>query len=195
MKRFSAAAWTQCADERTFSPEILEDLEGNELFISPIVPLEVQCLYEIERIIVPAEMVIEESAMKHIVKTGDLSWEPKYFPGEEAQYGEFKPLWKEHGIERFEVRLTRIPPGGTNTKYHMHTKEEEWFYVLAGSCYINIEGEWYQIEEGDSIYKPPGQYHIFRNFGTESCELIMFGSNVEGSEVHRLPEPPPPEER
>ena len=46
-----------------------------------------------------------------------MPWQPKFFPGEETQYGEFKPLWKEHETKQFEMRLTRIPPGGTNTKY------------------------------------------------------------------------------
>ena len=131
--------------------------------------------------------------MKYIVKTNEMPWKPKFFPGEDKQYGDFKPLWQEHGTEQFEVRLTRIPGGETNTKYHTHTKEEEWFYVLSGSCHIHIEGEWYLIEQGDSVFKPTGAYHIFRNFGTEPCELIMLGTNVEGNEVHRLPEPDPPE--
>ena len=130
--------------------------------------------------------------MKYIVKTNEMPWKPKFFPGEDKQYGDFKPLWQEHGTEQFEVRLTRIPGGETNTKYHTHTKEEEWFYVLSGSCHIHIEGEWYPIEQGDSVFKPTGAYHIFRNFGTEPCELIMLGTNVEGNEVHRLPEPEPP---
>lgn len=127
--------------------------------------------------------------MKYIIKNSELEWEPKFFPGEDEQYGDFKALWKAHGSSQFEVRLTRIPPGGTNTKYHTHTKEEEWFYVTKGSCHICIEGDWQEISEGDSIFKPVGIYHIFRNFGDKPCELIMLGTNVEGSEAVRLPEP------
>jgi uncharacterized cupin superfamily protein len=130
--------------------------------------------------------------MKYVVSSNDLEWEPKFFPGEDAQYGDFKALWKEHESTQFEVRITRIPPGGTNTKYHTHTKEEEWFYVLKGSCHICIEGEWQLITEGDSIFKPIGIYHIFRNFGEEPCELIMLGTNIEGSTAVKLPEPAPP---
>ena len=132
--------------------------------------------------------------MKYIIRNSELDWEPKYFPGEQAQYGEFKALWKEHGTSQFEVRLTKIPPGGTNTKYHTHTKEEEWFYVLKGSCHICIEGEWQEIQEGDSIFKPIGIYHIFRNFGKNPCELVMMGPNIEGSEAVRHPEPDYPED-
>ncbi len=130
--------------------------------------------------------------MKHIVNTKELDWEPKLFPGEEAQYGDFKALWKEHQTNQFEVRITRIPPGGTNTKYHTHSKEEEWFYVLKGSCHICLEGDWQVIGEGDSIFKPIGDYHIFRNFGDEPCEVIMVGTNVAGSTAEKLPEPDPP---
>ena len=74
--------------------------------------------------------------MKYIVNSNDLEWEPKFFPGEDGNYGEFKALWKKHESKQFEVRITKIPPGGTNTKYHAHTKEEEWFYVLNGRCHI-----------------------------------------------------------
>lgn len=130
--------------------------------------------------------------MKHIVKRDGVGWELKRFPGETQSYGEFRALWREHGCTQFEVRITRIPPHGTSTKYHTHTKEEEWFYVLTGHCHINIEGEWHEIEAGDSIYKPAGHYHIFRNFGDDPCEVIMLGTNIEGSEVLRKPEPEPP---
>ncbi len=130
--------------------------------------------------------------MKYIVKTDELSWQPKFFPHDDKQYGDFKALWTEHGTTQFEVRITRIPARDTNTKYHTHTKEEEWFYVLKGTCHINIEGDWHRIEAGDSIFKPTGKYHIFRNFGDEPCEIIMLGTNIEGSEVHRNPEPAPP---
>ena len=130
--------------------------------------------------------------VNYIIKSEEMPWQPKFFPHEELQYGEFKPLWQKHGMDQIEVRITRIPPNGTNTKYHMHTKEEEWFFVLSGSCHINIEGEWHLIESMDSIYKPPGDYHIFRNFGDQHCDIIMLGTNVEGSQVNRLDEPNPP---
>ena len=130
--------------------------------------------------------------MKYIVKSNDMDWEPKFFPNEGQQYGEFKALWREHSMNQMEVRITRIPAHGTHTKYHAHTKEEEWFYVLSGSCHINIEGEWQVVETGDSIYKPPGDYHIFRNFGDQPCDVIMLGTNIEGSDVLRSEEPDPP---
>jgi uncharacterized cupin superfamily protein len=130
--------------------------------------------------------------MKHIIKADERDWEPKFFPGEETRSGEFKALWKAHGSTQFEMRLTRVDPGETNTKYHTHSKEEEWFYVTKGSCHVCINGEWQEINEGDSVFKPTGDFHIFRNFGDGPCELLMMGTNVEGSSVERRPEPEPP---
>ena len=130
--------------------------------------------------------------MNYIVKSDDVDWQPKFFPNEQQQYGEFKPLWQIHGMEQIEVRITKIPAQGTHTKYHTHTKEEEWFYVLEGSCHVNIEGQWEKVATGDSIYKPPGIFHIFRNFGDQPCVVIMLGTNIEGNEVLRTNEPAPP---
>ena len=86
-----------------------------------------------------------------------MDWEPKFFPNEDQQYGEFKALWREHSMNQIEVRITRIPAHGTHTKYHAHTKEEEWFYVLSGSCHINIEGEW-QAERTREDFVGQGAY-------------------------------------
>jgi len=126
--------------------------------------------------------------MKFIVKTGELEWKPKFRRNEARQYGEFKALWQEHECQQFEVKITRVLPHDVTTTYHTHTKEEEWFYVLNGTCYINIEMEWHEIETGDSIFKPPGTYHTFRNISDEPCDIIMMGTNIEGSKLERIPE-------
>lgn len=130
--------------------------------------------------------------MKLILKSGEVPWEPKFIPGYPEQYGEFQALGREHGSTQFEMRLTRVPPHGTSTRYHTHTREEEWFYVLRGRCHICLEGGWRELGPGDSVFKPVGRYHIFRNFTDAPCEILMLGSNVAGSEVIRIDEPPPP---
>ena len=52
--------WLYVGDLDLFSPKAQEDLRDNELFISPIVALEIQYLQEINRITAGAEAVIEE---------------------------------------------------------------------------------------------------------------------------------------
>ncbi|MGF1484352.1 MAG: cupin domain-containing protein [Opitutales bacterium] len=132
--------------------------------------------------------------MSAIVHTAELPWLPKTKPGVEEPLGEFKALWQAHGCDQFEVRLTRIPPhGGTSTRYHTHTLEEEWFFVLQGTCHICLEGTWHALQPRDSIFKRCGAFHTFRNFGDKPCELLMLGSNVDGSETRVADEPPPPE--
>ncbi len=128
-----------------------------------------------------------------IIKSADLPWLPKRKPGVDEDLGEYKALWEAHGCEQFEVRLTRIAAGGASTLYHTHTKEEEWFYVLSGRCHIQYEGDWRELEPGDSVFKRCGTFHTFRNFGEDPCELIMLGTNVAGSRtiVGRPPGLPP----
>jgi len=52
--------WLYSGDLDLFSPQIQQDLEDNELLVSPIVALEIQYLHEIDRITTGAEEVIEE---------------------------------------------------------------------------------------------------------------------------------------
>lgn len=51
--------WLYTGDPELFSPQVRQDLEESELFISPVVSLEIQYLHEIERISVGARKVTE----------------------------------------------------------------------------------------------------------------------------------------
>lgn len=131
---------------------------------------------------------------KHVLHESELPWKEKRVESiSPDRRGLYKNLTIAHGIEQFEARLTRIPPGESNTWYHTHTKIEEWFYVLSGSCYMNFDGDWMELKAGDSIATFPGEWHTFRNFGDDDCEIIMVGMNIDGDEAHRKEEPPPPQ--
>jgi uncharacterized cupin superfamily protein len=127
---------------------------------------------------------------KHVIHTDDHPWQPKLVPQiANEQKGWFKKLSDLHGLEQFEVRLTRIPPGETNTWHHTHTVIEEWFYVLRGKCHLYLNGAWTEIGTGDSVATAPGDYHTFRNLGTEDCDMIMVGINHPDDQAHRIEEP------
>jgi uncharacterized cupin superfamily protein len=126
----------------------------------------------------------------YIVKPDDMEWKPKIAPQiSPERKGFFKLLSEQHGLKQFEARLTRLPPGEASTWYHTHTVCEEWFYVLRGCCHLNLNGEWTEIAAGDSIATAPGDFHIFRNFGTENCDLIMVGINHPDDQAERRAEP------
>jgi uncharacterized cupin superfamily protein len=128
-----------------------------------------------------------------ILKTNSIEWRPKLVPAiSPDRRGLFQNLSELHGLTQFEARLTRIPPGEASTWYHTHTLCEEWFYVLRGSCHIHLNGKWNEIVAGDSIATAPGDFHIFRNFGAEDCDLIMVGINHPDDKAERREEPAPP---
>jgi uncharacterized cupin superfamily protein len=129
----------------------------------------------------------------YIIRTEDMEWQPKVVPAiSPERKGLCKLLSEQHGLQQFEARLTRIPPGEASTWYHTHTICEEWFYVLRGRCHINLNGKWSEIVAGDSVATAPGDFHVFRNFGTEDCELIMVGINDPEDKAERREEPAPP---
>ena len=47
-----------------------------------------------------------------------------------------KELGKYAGSEKIYANLDSIPPKAFSTKYHSHSQQEEFFYVLSGSCLL-----------------------------------------------------------
>ena len=132
---------------------------------------------------------------KHIVRDSDLAWEEKRVPAVTPdRRGFYKLLSGEHGLQQFEARLTRIPPNESSTWYHAHAKIEEWFYVVSGTCHVNIEGAWAVISAGDSVATGPGEWHTFRNFGDQDCDILMVGINDPEDRAEIAAEPSFPSE-
>jgi len=129
----------------------------------------------------------------HILHSSDLPWRDKIIPKfSPDRRGCFKNLAEQHGLTQFDVRITLIPPGETNTWQHSHSCVEEWFFVLHGTCHVHIDGRWLPVHAGDSIATSPGDFHMFRNFGDTGCEIIMVGKNDDSDAVERIAEPEPP---
>ena len=127
---------------------------------------------------------------QYIIKAEAVEWREKHAPKVSPERkGLFQPLTELHGLKQFAARVTRIPSGEASTWYHTHTICEEWFYVLRGRCHIHLNGKWSEIVAGDSVATAPGDFHIFRNFGTEDCDLIMVGINHPDDKAERREEP------
>ena len=81
-------------------------------------------------------------------------------------------LGRSAGSQRLYANVDIVPPGAYSTKYHSHTRQEEFFYILAGEGTLRTnEGE-KQVKTGDFFAKPAGEgvAHTFYNSGTEPCE-------------------------
>ena len=77
--------------------------------------------------------------------------------------------------------LENVSPPGSGPPPHVHTREDEFFYVLEGSFVIRIGDELHDVEPGGFAYVPRGTVHNFRNAG-ETTGRILVGFTPSGME-------------
>ena len=71
------------------------------------------------------------------------------------------------------ISLVKVPPGGEVTR-HIHPKEVESIYVLAGQSTLILGEEEVPFNVGQTVAIPMGLEHGLRNEGAEAVEIITF---------------------
>jgi quercetin 2,3-dioxygenase len=109
-----------------------------------------------------------------------------YNPGAEV-HGRL--LSRMAGLERIAVNLVRIPPGKESAVYHVHYREEEWTYVLAGRGVVELDGANQAVGPGDFLGFAPGVAHQVRNPNpsSEDLELLVGGEILPDVDVADFP--------
>src|SRR5512144_74623 len=88
-------------------------------------------------------------------------------------------LSRTAGLQRIAVNLVRIPPGKESAVFHVHYREEEWTYVLAGRGVVELEGGDQAIGPGDFLGFPPGVAHQVKNPNPSSEDLrLLVGGEI-----------------
>lgn len=105
-------------------------------------------------------------------------------------------IWGEKAGGSFSLVEHPIEPRKLCAPLHMHTKEDEYSYILEGRMGALLGDEVVYAEPGDLVFKPRDQWHTFWNAGDEPCRLLeiiapggfehMFR---EIGELMRAPEP------
>jgi quercetin dioxygenase-like cupin family protein len=98
----------------------------------------------------------------------------------------------------FGLSLVTQPPGAA-TPVHIHTQEDEAFYVLDGNLTYSADGQIYRLSPGSFIYLPKGLPHAFRVTGDEPVRFLglvlpgplmdLYDEIGRRTEQHQLPEP------
>jgi hypothetical protein len=65
-----------------------------------------------------------------------------------------------------------VPPGG-GPPPHIHTREDETFYLLEGQIEFLLGEETIVAGAGDFVNVPRGTVHRFRNTGTETARMVL----------------------
>ncbi|MEV8395823.1 MULTISPECIES: cupin domain-containing protein [unclassified Streptomyces] len=66
------------------------------------------------------------------------------------------------------------PPAGTGPPRHVHSREEEGFFLLRGKIELKAGGINTTVGDGTFFAAPRGIAHEWRNVGDDSAELITF---------------------
>ena len=90
-----------------------------------------------------------------------------------------------------------MPPRRLAAPLHLHTREDEYSYVLEGRMGALLGDEVVYAEAGDLVHKPRNQWHTFWNAGDEPCRIleIISPGGFEGyfAEIVDMTEEPGPD--
>lgn len=67
-----------------------------------------------------------------------------------------------------------LHPAGYSPGLHIHTKEDEYFYLLEGSYEFYIDGQWHTAGPGSFVFIPKGIKHGFRTGSDGGRALVIF---------------------
>ncbi|MDX6369422.1 MAG: hypothetical protein QOG93_924 [Gaiellaceae bacterium] len=74
--------------------------------------------------------------------------------------------------ERFSLVEHPMSPRALAAPLHLHTREDEYSFVLQGRMGALLGDEVVEAGPGDLVFKPRNQWHTFWNAGDEPCRIL-----------------------
>ena len=65
-----------------------------------------------------------------------------------------------------------MSPRALAAPLHLHTREDEYSFVLEGRMGADLGGDVVVAEPGDLVFKPRDEWHTFWNAGDEPCRIL-----------------------
>jgi len=66
-----------------------------------------------------------------------------------------------------------VAPPMSGPPRHVHSREDELFYVLEGELVFELDGERHTVRGGDTVYLRRGVVHTYQNFTTSDARLLI----------------------
>lgn len=98
------------------------------------------------------------------VATGPAFWGP-------GDHYRFLVTGEESGGAYFAMEAL-VPPGG-GPPPHIHTREDETFYLIEGTIEFLLDDERVMAGPGDFVSVPRGTVHRFKNIGSDTARMIL----------------------
>ncbi len=80
--------------------------------------------------------------------------------------------------KRLNMGYTTIYPTGTTTG-HVHDDMEETYFVISGKGVMVVGEDIFEIEQGDALYVPPGEYHTTYQRGNMPLVVLWVTGKVD----------------
>ena len=93
---------------------------------------------------------------------------PSQLPGVGVRF----MAWTEETGGGFSLVEHPIAPRTMAAPWHMHTREDEYSFVLEGRLGALLGDDVVYAEAGDFVFKPRDQWHTFWNAGDEPCRIL-----------------------
>jgi mannose-6-phosphate isomerase-like protein (cupin superfamily) len=74
--------------------------------------------------------------------------------------------------ERFSLVEHPMSPRALAAPLHLHTREDEYSFVLTGRMGALLGDDVVEAGPGDLVWKPRNQWHTFWNAGDEPCRIL-----------------------
>ncbi len=84
----------------------------------------------------------------------------------------------------FDLAVVRIPPGATNSPYHAHSAELEFYVIIAGDASVRHEGGTSAVSVGDAFLFGPGEAHQISNDGQADLVYYVIADNPFGTSCY-----------
>jgi mannose-6-phosphate isomerase-like protein (cupin superfamily) len=95
--------------------------------------------------------------------------------GDEGFLGSIGVRFLIDGVEagdRFSLVEHPMSPRALAAPLHLHTREDEYSFVLQGRMGALLGDEVVEAGPGDLVHKPRNQWHTFWNAGDEPCRIL-----------------------
>lgn len=90
-----------------------------------------------------------------------------------------KRLGKATGTVNLGVNQSRLAPGRISSRYHSHSREEEFVLILSGHATLRLGADSWPVGPGDAIsLLPGGPAHQLRNDSTEDCVYLEVSTRL-----------------
>lgn len=90
-----------------------------------------------------------------------------------AGSGEVYELLNPSPMQRVQMIVLRLEPGAATGPTPQSHPGEEGVVVLRGVATLELQGDVYELQEGDSAYYPAEWPHRYLNTGEAECELLF----------------------